>query len=679
MPLILGFFIGSLLVILLPDYFPKYKIELVQKVKSQNREGFYNDFDQDGKSEFLFLARSGRYGINQSVCIYPYNKFLYWQCPFPQINLTRDLVNNIFVQFADYDKNGINEMIFFTRTKDSLFIETTEFPSPVLREKYIGQICILNGTEDFSITNTEQSDLNQDGYNELIFAVSGAYCGKHRNLYAFDVYNDSVYRCPEMYANLQGTPIIYSDSTTGKTYITVSTYASDNYKGEINEEIIDDTSSWLLVFDEKLDFSFKPIKCKGYSSQVIAYFASNSNQTFLISMFLEVVNSSKICKIIIYNLEGNEIARKEFPTGIFDFRIFISNQDGNDHIYCQINGHNVIEYDFGLNPINQLEMPFGANVEYQEDFDLDGEKEFMLYNVDENKMYISRADLSHPVELSFPFDYRCKYSIKRNGKNDPYIAFDTKEYLLIYHYYQNKLYLLKYPFFISLFILSYFLFFILIKVRNETVLRREKEMMQLQYRSLKNQIDPHFTLNVLNSISGMYGNQRQEEADKYMVRFSKLIQQSLMNSDRISVSLKEELEFTRNFIDVQRTRFENCFEYSIEVDEEVKLDIEIPRMLIHTFVENAIKHGLLPKKEGGFLLIRASKNRKVIHISIEDNGIGRKQSQTQKTHGTGKGLAIIDNILELYKKLSGKRIKNRVVDLDEIGQTGTRVEIEVPG
>ena len=283
----------------------------------------------------------------------------------------------------------------------------------------------------------------------------------------------------------------------------------------------------------------------------------------------------------------------------------------------------------------------------------------------------------YPVEIKFPYEESfINIYEKFNGANQPCFAIDTFKFFLIYKYYTNPYYILKFPFYIGLFILSYLLFYFFFKIRNETFLRREKEMMKLQYSSIKNQIDPHFTLNVLNSISGMYGAKKHEEADKYMVRFSRLIQQSLMNSDKIAVSLKEELEFTRNFIEVQKVRFGNCFDYSIVVDEDIDISLEIPRMLIHTFVENAIKHGLLPKREGGLLSIRVLKREKQILVIIEDNGIGRKKSEKGNTHGTGKGIGIVDEILDLYKKLTGNKIKYRIIDVSEMNdKTGTRVEI----
>ena len=284
---------------------------------------------------------------------------------------------------------------------------------------------------------------------------------------------------------------------------------------------------------------------------------------------------------------------------------------------------------------------------------------------------IARTGMSRKIQTQVTKDKRRFLHINSGGVSYTY------EFTI------NPLYFWQYPIYIAIFLIFYLFFYSLNQVQNRLAkekYEKEKQVLKLQYSSLKNQIDPHFTINVLNSISGMYDQQQIKLAEKFMQRFSNLMQQSLMNSDKVTVSLKKELEFCRNFIEVQKVRYSNCFDYSIEVDETVKLSIEIPRMIIHTFVENAIKHGLLPKREDGYLTIKASKTGKNIFIEIVDNGIGRKQAKEQNTKGTGKGIGIADEILELYKKLSGKRIKYNMTDIEENepDKSGTKVRIEIP-
>ena len=117
--------------------------------------------------------------------------------------------------------------------------------------------------------------------------------------------------------------------------------------------------------------------------------------------------------------------------------------------------------------------------------------------------------------------------------------------------------------------------------------------------------------------------------------------------------------------------------YAIDIEEGVDTSTEIPRMLIHTFVENAIKHGLVPKGGGGMLEITVGSENKKVLVKISDNGIGRSCAKKLETGGTGKGLVIIDRILDLYKRITKKKISYQIVDLHNRGdeQSGTRVEV----
>ena len=122
-----------------------------------------------------------------------------------------------------------------------------------------------------------------------------------------------------------------------------------------------------------------------------------------------------------------------------------------------------------------------------------------------------------------------------------------------------------------------------------------------------------------------------------------------------------------------------CFQ-KFEIDEEVKQNISLPKLLIHSFVENAIKHGLRHIKKDGKLEIKAFKKNKSTIIIISDNGIGREKAMQYSSLSTGKGIGIVNQTLELYFKLKNVRIKYKITDLyNEAGNpTGTRVDILKP-
>ncbi len=145
----------------------------------------------------------------------------------------------------------------------------------------------------------------------------------------------------------------------------------------------------------------------------------------------------------------------------------------------------------------------------------------------------------------------------------------------------------------------------------------------------------------------------------------------------------EELDFTENYLMLEKIRFKDKFEYRINISENVNKDQSIPKMIIQIYVENAIKHGLKHKEKDGLLKIDVSYNKRgrllPLKIIIEDNGIGREKAAELKTFGTGHGMKIMKTIGELYFKLYKIEIKQKVEDLfDEKGNAvGTRVVVEI--
>ena len=144
--------------------------------------------------------------------------------------------------------------------------------------------------------------------------------------------------------------------------------------------------------------------------------------------------------------------------------------------------------------------------------------------------------------------------------------------------------------------------------------------------------------------------------------------------------MEEEIAQIRNYLDLEKFRYSDKFDYSININKEVQLNIQIPRMLLHTFVENAIKHGLRHLDKDGKLLIDISGSDNQLIIIVEDNGVGRKKAAEYAISDTGKGLGIIDQIIELYKKLYGTQIQYQIFDLFDRDNSpqGTKVEILIP-
>jgi sensor histidine kinase YesM len=163
-------------------------------------------------------------------------------------------------------------------------------------------------------------------------------------------------------------------------------------------------------------------------------------------------------------------------------------------------------------------------------------------------------------------------------------------------------------------------------------------------------------------------------------RFASLIRATLVHADKSYRTLNEELEFVRNYLDLEQFRFENKFEYSIQIQKEIDPDILVPKMIIQTFAENAVKHGLIQKSGKGLLTILLKMESDCMEITVEDNGIGRIESLKFNSNSTGKGMEIINEFITLFNRFNEKKIHFDVFDIyaDSGVIAGTRVIIELP-
>ncbi|MCX6271323.1 MAG: histidine kinase [Bacteroidetes bacterium] len=219
--------------------------------------------------------------------------------------------------------------------------------------------------------------------------------------------------------------------------------------------------------------------------------------------------------------------------------------------------------------------------------------------------------------------------------------------------------------------------------KKQQELEKEKAMIDLQLKTIRNQIDPHFTFNAMNSIGAVIYKEDKQKAYRFFTRFSSLIRAVLESSDKTERSLHEEIEFVTNYLELEKLRFKEKFSYKIEIEPDIDPGLRIPKLIIQAYVENAIKHGLMHRESDGLLSIRLSKKPGLVLIEVNDNGVGRTASKEYNKNNpasTGKGLRIMDEYYELFEKLYHVKIRAEVTDLfGEKGEAaGTKVSIFIP-
>jgi two-component system sensor histidine kinase YesM len=205
---------------------------------------------------------------------------------------------------------------------------------------------------------------------------------------------------------------------------------------------------------------------------------------------------------------------------------------------------------------------------------------------------------------------------------------------------------------------------------------------EIALQSLRREMNPHFIFNSLNSVNQFIAENKELEANKYLTSYSNLMRNTMENSNKDFVTLDNELEQLKKYLELEHLRFQDKFDFKINVDPE--LDPErtmVPNMIIQPHLENAIWHGLRYLDAKGLLQLEVRLANGKLVIRIEDNGIGLVKSQelktnNQKTHqsrGMSNTKERISLLNELYKKNIAFQISEKAFP-----ETGTIVEINFP-
>ncbi|XLS29842.1 histidine kinase [Flavobacteriaceae bacterium M23B6Z8] len=200
----------------------------------------------------------------------------------------------------------------------------------------------------------------------------------------------------------------------------------------------------------------------------------------------------------------------------------------------------------------------------------------------------------------------------------------------------------------------------------------------LALKSLRSQMNPHFIFNALNSVNTFIARSDERSANRYLTEFSTLMRAVLENSEEDFIPLAKEIELLKLYTKLEHSRFEEKFDYEIDIDENVHIDeFQIPPMLLQPYIENAIWHGLRYKEEKGQLKISVTQpDSETVQISVEDNGIGRKRSQELKTENQkkqkSKGMGNIKKRIAILNDMYKDKIDVYINDLTD-DSSGTKV------
>jgi len=229
--------------------------------------------------------------------------------------------------------------------------------------------------------------------------------------------------------------------------------------------------------------------------------------------------------------------------------------------------------------------------------------------------------------------------------------------------------------------------------RVRSIQRKEKEKTEIarkiagmEMQTLRAQMNPHFIFNALNSIQYFIMHHQPGEAQKYLIRFSRLVRMILESSRSVFITLKEEKELLDLYLTFEKLRFESRFDYEVSIDEDLPVEkMQVPNMIVQPLVENAVKHAFKGLGSGG--MIRVSFNRlegRFMKCTVADNGIGRVKSAVNREaldrEHHSLGTRLISEKIESLQKNYNYPVTIEITDLfsDDGKPAGTKVELIFP-
>ncbi len=186
------------------------------------------------------------------------------------------------------------------------------------------------------------------------------------------------------------------------------------------------------------------------------------------------------------------------------------------------------------------------------------------------------------------------------------------------------------------------------RARHEASL--QEELASAELRALRAQVNPHFLFNSLNTIADL-AVIAPSQAEEMTVRLSSVFRYVLVNTDRHFTPLEKEIEFARSYLQIEQTRFGERLTVEFDIDSAT-LDEEVPTLLLQPLIENALKHGIAPRREGGTLTICSRKTGESIFLSVTDDGVGLQHRVAPSERSTRVG---VENVINRLKTAYGGR------------------------
>lgn len=661
-PFVIALLITLGILLCLPNYFSKYQLIEDKDLYFNpiNNKFYYEDLNGDGFSERIILMDNGQKDNTASYMFYNSSGDF-----IDQFNLDTKFPVSKTAWFQDANSNGIKEMYLLTSSNDSVFLNSFEhisYKNPVVKKIFIDKMTSYKGVFNLAGGRKRKLDFSNYDTNFIHFTVSVGYGGNPRSVYRYNPKDNSILKSPHV-TNSGSIEDMVDLDNDGKNEILFQNFATANTIDTLYTKR-SDYKTWLTVLDDDLQFLFPPIGFNmigGFTSTTIEV----NGKTEIIALLRSNEHKKIPSKLLYLSATGKILKEKILPKGTYESINHISEQ--TFLVSNKLSGEFYI-INKELEIIDTIKSDFNSGTIYNYDINKNGAKEWICYDYEKSTLSIFDFELKNNIFVNLPRNLQgfVNIGVRYPESGDSQIYLQSDRSLYIFSYTENPYYYFKYGFYLGIYALILFITFIIAKgqkLRENKKRAIEQQIADLQLKTIKNQVDPHFVFNAMNTISEMSLQDNKLEIDRFISRFSNFMRSTLAHSDKISTSIKEEIAYTENFIKLQQIRHQHQFDYVIEIENSIDQSLKIPKHCIFTYAENALKYGL-PSQEKGQLTISIYKEKKQVMIRIEDNGPGFGK-EIKKQKGTGNGLKIMNKIFALYENRYKTKITQQVTELKE--------------
>jgi hypothetical protein len=446
------------------------------------------------------------------------------------------------------------------------------------------------------------ADLNNDGDDELVFSVSSRFAPTPRRVFSFDIAHHTLNSSPETGLQLVGTPIIEDINLDGYPEIMMATLNSAAQNWAPSGENVKYSQS--LVLDHNLNYLFQPQLFKSRMS-VTATFPIKTDSCFSIASISWSIGQDVNAQVKLLDSQGNLLSQKDLGprSFVFDAR----NNKYNLAYLLSRKGH-FTSIDAGLNTHDSAYINGPVNQVAFIDLNSDNTEELLVFKDNLLEIYNSRFRLLTSVAIPGLGAQKIYFSLNQRRGHPNLLSLQNDNYQYLVEFQPSQKYWMNYAIYLIIILMMYLLIYVgynLHQHRLKLIKKRERELYQLQFDLMKSSLDPHFLFNALNSISFSINKDDRKTAYTNLGIFSKFMRESLSSSGSFDHDFNSEINYIRYYLTLEKFRFKEQFNYNIMISPQVSPTINVPRLSLFCFVENALKKGVLSKQGGGFIEITA--------------------------------------------------------------------------